>query len=103
MDANHVPHVYPEGQNKDQPHADAFLHQQSIKVHRPVLLVDDYLRQLDLGPLYNKISQHLGHDGRPGGICKALTHQLECPLCDSSRDILILDDLAEGEGRHDHH
>ena len=32
-----------------------------------------------------------------------MTHQLECPLRDSSYGILVLDDLAEREGRHDHH
>ena len=32
-----------------------------------------------------------------------MTHQLECPLRDSSCGIPVLDDLAEREGRHDHH
>ena len=32
-----------------------------------------------------------------------MSHQLECPLHDSSRGILVLDDLVEREGRHDHH
>ena len=103
MDANHVPHAYPEGRNKDQLYADAFLHQRSIKVHRLVLLVDDCWRHLDLGPLCNEISQHLGLDSHPGEIQNALTHQFECPLCDSSCGILVLDNLTEGEGRHDHH
>ena len=103
MDANHVPHAYPVGRNKDQPRADAFLHQRSVEVHHSGLLVDGCWRHLDLGPFYNEISQHLGLDGRPGGIRNALTHQLECPFCDPSRGILVLDDLAEGEGHHDHH
>ena len=64
MEANHVPHAYPKRQNEDQPHVSAFLYQRSIEVHRPVLLVDDYWWHLDLGPLYNEISQHLGLDGR---------------------------------------
>ena len=68
MEANHVPHAYPEGQNEDQSRADAFLHQRSIEVHRPVLLVDDCWRHLDLGPLCNEISKHLGLDGRLEGI-----------------------------------
>ena len=68
MDANHVPHAYPKGRNEDLPHAGAFLHQQSIEVHRLVLLVDGCWRHLDLGPFYNEISQHLGLDGHPGGI-----------------------------------
>ena len=68
MGANHVPHVYLEEQNEDQPHVSAFLHQRFVELHRLVLLVDDYQRHLDLGPLYNKISQHLGLDSRPGGI-----------------------------------
>jgi len=38
-----------------------------------------------------------------GGIRNALTHQLECPLHNSSCGILVLDDLTEREGRHDHH
>ena len=42
MDVNHVPHAYPDGQNKDQPHAGAFLHQRSIEVHCLVLLVNGY-------------------------------------------------------------
>ena len=66
MDENYVPHAYPEERNKDQPHADAFLHQRSVKVHRLVLLVDDCWWHLDLGPLCNEISQHLGLDGHPG-------------------------------------
>ena len=33
----------------------------------------------------------------------ALTHQLECPFYGSSCGILVLDDLTEGEGRHDRH
>ena len=41
MDADHVPHAYPKGQNEDQPRTGAFLHQQSIEVHHPVLLVND--------------------------------------------------------------
>ena len=56
MDANHVPHAYPKGQNEDQPYAGAFLHQRSIEVHRLVLLVDDHWWHLDLGPLCNEIS-----------------------------------------------
>ena len=32
-----------------------------------------------------------------------MTHQLECPLCDSSHGILVLDNLTEGEGHHDRH
>ena len=91
---NHVPHAYPES---------AFLHQRSIKVHRSVLLVDDRWWHLDLGPLCNKISQHLGLDSLLGDIRNALTHQLECPLRYSSCGILVLDDLAEREGHHDHH
>ena len=27
MEANHVPHAYPERKNEDQPHISAFLHQ----------------------------------------------------------------------------
>ena len=103
MEVNHVPHAYPKGRNKDHSRAGAFLHQRSIKVHHPVLLVDDRWWHLDLGPLCHEISQYLGFDGRPGGICNALTHQLECPLRDSSHGIPVLDDLAEKEGRHDYH
>ena len=103
MDPNHVPHAYPEGQNEDQPRAGAFLHQRSIEVYRLVLLVDDRWWHFDLGPLYNEISQHLGLDGHPRGIQNALTHQLECPLRDSSHGILVLDDFAKGEGHHDYH
>ena len=55
MDANHVPHAYPKGQNEDQPYASTFLHLRPIEVHRLVLLVDDYWWHLDLGPLYNEI------------------------------------------------
>ena len=58
---------------------------------------------MDLGPLYNEISQHLGFDGHSGGIRNALTHQLEFPLRDSSCGIPILDDFAEREGCHDRH
>ena len=103
MDANHVPHAYLEERNKDQPCAGAFLHQRSVELYRPVLLVDDRWWHLDLGPLCHEISQYLGFDGRPGGIRNALTHQLECPLRNSSCCILVLDDVAEGEGRHDYH
>ena len=102
MDADHVPHAYPEGQSKDQPRAGIFLHQRSIEVHRPVLLVDDRWWHLDLGPLCNEINQHLGFNGRPGGIRNALTHQLEHPFHGSSRGVLVLDDLTEGERHHDH-
>ena len=87
----------PEGRYEDQPHAGALLHQRSIEVHRPVLLIDDRRWHLDLGPLYDEVSQHLGLDRRSGGIRDALIHQLECPLCGSSRGILAMDDLVEGE------
>ena len=100
---DHVPHAYPEGQHEDQPYADALLHQRSVEVHRLVLLIDDCWWHLDLSPLCHEINQYLGFDGRPGGIRNALTHQLECPLHDSSRGILVLDDLTEGEGCHDCH
>ena len=65
-------------------------------------MVDDRWWHLDLGPLCNEISQHLGLDGRLGGICNALTHQLECPLHDSSYAISGLDDLTKREERHDY-
>ena len=68
MDANHVPHAYPEGRNEDQSHDSAFLHQRSIEVHLLVLLVEDYWWYLDLGPLCNEISQHVGLDGHLRGI-----------------------------------
>ena len=103
MEENHVPHVYPEGRNEDRSRTSAFLHQRSIKVHRPVLFVDDRWWHLDLGPLCNEISQRLGVDGRPRGLQNALTHQLECPLHNSSRGIPVLDDLTEREGHHDCH
>ena len=96
METNHVPHAYPKGRNEDQSRAGACLHQRSIEVHRLVLLVDDRRWHLDLSPLCNEISQHLRLDGHLGGIQNALTHQLECPLCDSSCGILVLDNLAEG-------
>ena len=68
MEVNHVPHAYHKRRNEDQTCAGAFLHQRSIKVHRPVLLVDECWWHLDLGPFHNEISQHLGLDGRPRGI-----------------------------------
>ena len=103
MDVNHVPHAYSKRQNEDQPCTDAFLHQRSIEVHHPVLLINDRWWHLDLGPFHDEISQHLGLDGCLGGICNALTHQLESPFHGSSHGVLVLDDLAEGEGRHDSH
>ena len=103
MDANHVPHAYPEGQNEDQTSSGAFLHQRSIEVHRPILLIDDRRWCLDLGPFGDEVGQYLGFDHRSGGICDALIHQLECPLCSSSHGVLALDDLAEGERRHNRH
>ena len=86
-----------------QSYVGAFLHQRSIEVHRLVLLVDDRWWHLDLGPLCHEICQYLGFDGCLGGIRNALTHQLECPLHDPSRGILVLDDLTEGEGCLDCH
>ena len=71
--------------------------------HHPVLLVDDYRWHLDLGPLCNEISQHLGLDGHLRDVRNALIRQLECLLRDSSSGILVLDDLTEGEGHHDPH
>ena len=103
LDTNHVPHAYPEGQNKDQPYADALLHQRSIEVHHLVLLIDDCRWHLDLGPFCNEIGQHLGLVGHPRDIQNALTHQLECPLCDSSCGVPVLDDFIEREGCHDRH
>ena len=64
---------------------------------------DDYQWCLDLGPFRDEVSQHLGLDRCSGGICDALIHQLECPLCGSSCGVLAMDDLAEGERRHDRH
>ena len=74
MDVNHVPHAYSERQNEDQRCTSTFLHERSIDVHHPVLLVNNCSRYLDLGLLCNEISQHLGLDGRSGGIRNALTH-----------------------------
>ena len=74
MEMDHLPHVYPEGRHEDQPRADALLHQRSVKVHCLVLLIDDRWWHLDLGPFHDEISQHLGLDGRLGGIHNALTH-----------------------------
>ena len=103
MDTNHVPHVYPKGRHKDQPYTGALLHQGSIKVHHLVLLIDDRWWCLDLGPFGDEVSQYLGFDRCSGGICDALIHQLKCPLCSSSRGILALDDLVEGERSYDRH
>ena len=100
---NHVPHVNLEGRYEDQPHAGTLFHQQSIKLHCLVLLIDDRRWCLDLGPFHDEVSQHLGLDHYLGGICDALILQLECPLCGSSRGILALDDLTEGERHHDRH
>ena len=93
----------PQGVIRRLAYADTLLHQRSIEVHRPVLLVDDRWWHLDLGLLCYEISQYLGFDGRPGSIRNALTHQLECPLRDSSCVILVLDNLVEREGHHDRH
>ena len=103
MEMNHVPQAYPKGQYEDKPHAGAFLHQQPIKIHGPVLLIDGRWWCLDLGPFRDEVSQHLGLDRRSGGIRNALIHQLKCPLCGSSHGILALDDLAKGERRRDRH
>ena len=93
---NHIPHVYPKGRYEDQPHAGTLLHQRPVKVHGPVLLIDGRRRHLDLGPFRDEVSQHLGLDRRSRGICEALIHQLECPLCGSSCGVLALDDLTKG-------
>ena len=103
MDANHLPHAYPEGLNEDQPRIGTFLHQRSIEVHHLVLLIDDRWWHLDLDPFCDEISQHLRLDGHPGGIRNALNHQLGCPFRGSSHGILVLDDLAKGKGHHDRH
>ena len=66
-------------------------------------MIDDCWWHLDLGPFYDEISQHLGLDGRLGGKHNALTHQLKRPFHSSSHGVLVLDDLTEGEGRHDRH
>ena len=103
MEMNHVPHAYPEGRYKDQPHASAFLHQRPIEIHRLILLVDDRRWHLDLGPFRNEVSQHLGLHHCSVGIRNALIHQLERPLYGSSHGVLALDDLTEGERRYDCH
>ena len=103
METNHVPHAYPEGRYEDQPRDGAFLHQRPIEVHHPVLLIDNRWWCLDLGPFHDEVSQHLGLDCRSGCIRDALVHQLECPFCGSPRGVLAMDDLAEGERRHDCH
>ena len=72
-------------------------------MHGPVLLINGCWRHLDLGPFHDEVSQHLGLDCRSGGIRDALIHQLERPLCGSSHGVLALEDLAEGERRHDRH
>ena len=79
MEMDHVPHTDPEGRYKDQPYAGSLLHRLSVEVHCPVLLIDDCWWHLDLGPLYNKISQHLGLDGRPGGHMKCLDPSARVP------------------------
>ena len=103
METDHVPHAYPEGKHEDQPYTDALLHQRSIKVHRPTLLIDGRRWHLDLGPFDHKVSQYLRLDGCSWGIRDTLTHQLEHPFHGSSHGILVLDDLTEGEGHHDCH
>ena len=100
---NQVPHAYPKGQYEDQSCTDALLHQRSIKVHHLVLMIDDRRGHLDLGPFRNEVHQHLGLDRCSRGIRNALIHQLECPFCGSSRGVLALDDLTEGERHHDRH
>ena len=103
METDHVPHAYPKGRYEDQPRADTLLHKRSIKVHCLVLLIDHRWWYWDLDPFHDEISQHLGVDGCPRGICNALTHQLERPFHGSPCGVLVLDDLTEGEGRHDRH
>jgi hypothetical protein len=66
LEADHVPHAHSEGGNEDESHADALLHQQAIKVHHLVLLIDSRQWHLDLGPLRDEVSQHLGLDSYSG-------------------------------------
>ena len=56
---------------------------------------DVWGRELDLYPFGDKVHKSLRLNSDAGDIPDVMAHQLECPLGDSSRGIVVVDDVTQ--------
>jgi hypothetical protein len=72
--------VNSEGQDEEQAHAHSCFHQRPIKVHGPQLGLNLSGRQLGIGPLRQKICQHLRFNCFAWCVREGISHELDRPL-----------------------
>jgi hypothetical protein len=68
-----------------------------------VLRLDGGSGGLFLSPLCHKIGEDLGLDRGAGGVGDVKAHELEPPLGNVANRLLVVDDVPQATGRHDHH
>jgi hypothetical protein len=91
--AHSVPHVLPEGRDKEQARARPCLHHRAVEVQSPAFRLDLWRRKLRVRPLGDEVRQDLGLDGLARGVGERLAHQLHRPLGDPACCVRIADDL----------
>jgi hypothetical protein len=77
VESDHVTHVNSEGRDEEQARALFCFHERRVEVHGPQLGLNLSGRQLGIGPLRQKICQHLGFDCFARRIREGLTHELD--------------------------
>ena len=56
---------------------------------------DVWGQELDLCPFGDKVHESLRLNSGAGDIPNVVAHQLECPLGDSSRGVVVMDDVSQ--------
>ena len=70
-------------------------HYGPIEVHRPVLVGDVQGQKLDLHPFSDKIHESLRLNSSTGDIPDVVAHELKSPLGDSTRGVVVMDDVSQ--------
>ena len=63
---------------------------------------DIWGRELDLCPFGNKVGKSLRLNSSAGDIPDVTTHELKCPLGDSSHGVTVADDVSQRVRSDDH-
>jgi hypothetical protein len=92
-----VPHVLPEGRDKEQAHACPGFHYRPIEVEGPTFGLYLQRGQLRVRPLDNEIRKDLGLDCLARRVCERFAHELYRLLCDPTRSVRVADNLPQQE------
>ena len=69
----------------------------TVEIHHPVLGASNGDGLLDLGPLSDKVSQHLRLNGRPASEFYGISDVLNCPLDDVAIGLFVEEDVPQRE------